>query len=325
MTFHVLLGSLLLFSSFSKVNGQTLPSAQNAQPAEVNVKTNASAKVAPASPAASPANPVTATANPFFLGIPVAPQTLVPVVQQNKKTKPPQKLPLGLPTLGGSPPFSSTPTPTSTFSPSGGSVEECGGGFQVADAYKQAMKFRSQCSLANRASSQKIAINDYSGSTTPTMFIFSATGQCLYKTLITYGNGGGTGKPEPCSDNNSHMTPPGFHLTAKHLGGATYSVDKSLLMVGLEGQGSAVRNILIHPAESPGTASSWGCSGVGNIQKIKSILGEGALVYNYFGNTQTPSNCGSSAGMSHSTACQLDRSSPNIPASSNASDNDTAK
>jgi hypothetical protein len=215
---------------------------------------------------------------------------------------------------GGSAGGSNNPN-TSSNVVSTSKLEECGHTPQsVETARTEAMTYRSQCRLADRGDNQKIVINDYSGGT-PTMYIFDTHGNCIAKTAVTYGNGAGHGAPQPCASDSSHLTPPGFHLTAYH-NGAKYGADDSLLMVGLEGQNSASRSILIHPAAQPGTASSWGCSGVGYncARTIQQLLGTGALVYNYFGSKPLAPGCGSSAGMSHSTSCQLDRSAPSIPA-----------
>lgn len=199
-----------------------------------------------------------------------------------------------------------------------GVMEKCGGvPSNVRSALNEAMSFRSSCALAQRGNNQKIAINDYSGNGTPHMYIFDLEGNCYGKTAVTYGNGAGPTKPQPCNDNGSHLTPAGFHLTARH-DGARYNASNSVGLVGLEGQNSRQRGVIIHMARAPGTASSWGCTGVGSqaFNAVKTTLGEGSLVYNYFGNSQGPASCRNKNGLpgKHSS-CRLD-ANVSIPAQS---------
>jgi hypothetical protein len=101
-----------------------------------------------------------------------------------------------------------------------------------------------------------------------------------------------------CSTKSSKKTPPGFHITAPHTGGTAYSEAESIGLAGLSGQKSLeARGILIHKAEQPGTASSWGCTGVANdkFDEIKKMLGYGSLVHNFFGKPPKL-NCDSQAG-----------------------------
>ena len=120
------------------------------------------------------------------------------------------------------------------------------------------------------------------------------------KTVVSYGNGYGKGaaKPLPCSENEDHLTPPGMHITAHHAG-AKYGPSQSLILLGLEGQTPAKRAILIHTAGSVGAATSWGCTGVANgiFPAVQEKIGEGSLVYNYFGSTSLAPGCNTSAGM----------------------------
>ncbi len=207
--------------------------------------------------------------------------------------------------------------------PGSGKMEHCGpmnGPTQVKSALMEAKEFMNKCSLARRGPSQKIAINDYSGGSTPMMYIFDLEGNCLGKTAISYGNGKGKVKPLPCSDDGEHLTPAGFHLTSYH-NGAKYSAPSAIGMVGLEGQNSVGRGIIIHPAKSPGTASSWGCSGVGfdAFNAVKTTLGEGSLVYNFFGQTTGPSSCQNNAGLTgQHKFCRMDGGGNPVPSSSTA-------
>jgi hypothetical protein len=203
-----------------------------------------------------------------------------------------------------------------------GKMEQCGAQTppQVKAAFDEAIAYRASCGAAQRGTQQKIAINDYSSqSNPPSMYIFDLQGNCLGKTAVTYGNGAGRVKPQPCHINGSHLTPAGFHLTAYHDGGK-YGANNALGLVGLEGQNSVGRGVIIHPAKSPGTASSWGCSGVGfdAFNAVKSTLGFGSLVYNYFGNTGAPNRCPGTPGLTgHHNRCQMDGGS-RVPASSTA-------
>jgi hypothetical protein len=180
----------------------------------------------------------------------------------------------------------------------------------IRGALSQAKNFKNTCRAADRGPNQPIAINDYTcigRVARPTMYIF--VGDKCYRTAVSYGNGGGRGCPLPCNDDGDHMTPAGFHLTGTHSGGASGKYDdrNSLLMVGLENQGSGGRGILIHAARSPGTASSWGCSGVKCYSDVRAKLGKGALVYNFFGATPAPSGCSKREGLARPpSACQLE-------------------
>jgi hypothetical protein len=207
--------------------------------------------------------------------------------------------------------------------PGSGKMEHCGntnGPTQVQSALREAKEFLNKCSLARRGNNQKIAINDYSGGSTPMMYIFDLDGNCLGRTAVSYGNGAGKVKPQPCSDNGAHLTPAGFHLTSTH-NGAKYSGDRAIGLIGLEGQNSVARGVIIHPAKSPGTASSWGCSGVGYeaFNAVKSTLGEGSLVYNFFGQATGPSSCRNNPGLTgQHNFCRMDRGGNPVPSLSNA-------
>lgn len=199
-----------------------------------------------------------------------------------------------------------------------GIMEECGDAPGSAkEAFETAKSFRDTCSLANRGASQKIAVTDYSGVRMPYMYIFDLNGKCLGKTAASYGNGAGPVKPQPCNDDGSHLTPPGMFLTSEH-NGASYNSSNSLGLTGLEGQGSRGRGVLIHPAGAPGTASSWGCTGVGYnaFNAVKKSLGYGALVYNFFGNTTGPNSCRNKNGLARSRPCRLDPGAVSIPSES---------
>lgn len=206
-----------------------------------------------------------------------------------------------------------------------GKMEHCGAETpaQVKAAFDEATAFRASCGAAQRGTQQKIAINDYSSkSQPPTMYIFDLQGNCLGKTAVSYGNGGGVGKvPIACNTDGSHMTPAGFHLTSYHDGNGKYNPTNSVGLIGLEGQQSAKRGVIIHIAKRPGTASSWGCSGVGAeaFGAVKSTLGFGSLVYNYFGST---SGCGNNKGLpglpGNHNRCQMDSGGARVPASSTA-------
>jgi hypothetical protein len=223
----------------------------------------------------------------------------------------------------------STATPGNAYVTKG-AMESCSPGpvpEKVWSAFKEAQEFRNSCGLANKGDKQKIVINDYScDSKTPAMWIFDTKGNCIAKTAITFGagvggNGAAGGCPQACSDDGEHATPPGFHLTGYHpqSGTTDYGPDNSMEMVGLEGQRSSgsTRGILIHKAARPGSPSSWGCTGVcyDCYDKVKALLGFGALVYNYFGEPpHRTSSCNSSAGFSHGASCSLDRGAPEIGA-----------
>ena len=195
-----------------------------------------------------------------------------------------------------------------------GKMEDCGSlPGSVKDALQEALDYRNGAckGLFERlGSDKKIAINDYSKSGTPYMYIFTSEGKCLKKTAVTYGNGQVSSRPVPCSDGNKkHMTPPGFHLTEPHIGQSDYNCSNSLGLTSLEGQGSTERGVLIHEAANPGTASSWGCSGVGEdvFKSVQKELGYGSLVFNYFGDTPKGNNCVSNAGMGHvHMKCQVE-------------------
>jgi hypothetical protein len=214
--------------------------------------------------------------------------------------------------------------------PGSGKLEACGlisQASQVAKARDEAIKFRNECAIAQRGDNQKIAVNDFSSGNTPYMYIFNVKGECLYKTAVSYGNGAGPVRPLPCSRDGSKLTPPGMHITAPHRNGTTYNEGNSTLMVGLEGQQSAGRGILVHYAQSPGTASSWGCSGVGPYDQVRKVLGYGSLVYNYFGDTPLAPGCGNGAGMGppKPASCRMDAAATPVPTFSTSESPGTVK
>lgn len=195
-------------------------------------------------------------------------------------------------------------------------LENCGTPpANVQTAISETLSYRQSCNVANRGDSQKIVINDYSGSSGG-MYIFDSSGACLFKTAVTYG-GGGTANmdpPKPCSEGSSNFTPPGYHLTGKNTNdGAKYNSSNSLRMYSLQGQGSSGRGVLIHSAAQPGTGTSLGCSGVGCFSKVMQILGSGALVNNYFGDKGAAPGCNNSAGMHGDTKCELEGGNAAIP------------
>lgn len=203
-----------------------------------------------------------------------------------------------------------------------GVMESCGEPpADTRKAYDDAIKFRDKCGHANRGSTQKIAVNDYSGGRMPYMYIFDLNGTCLGKTAVAYGNGAGKVVPQPCNDDGSHLTPPGFFVTSKH-NGASYNEFNSLGLTGLGGQGAKGRGVVIHPSEAPGTATTWGCSGVGYaaFRAVQKTLGYGALVYNFFGDTSGPRSCRNKVGLDTANhACRLDPGAVSIPAESTGS------
>ncbi|MGE4130208.1 MAG: hypothetical protein AB7F86_01145 [Bdellovibrionales bacterium] len=200
-----------------------------------------------------------------------------------------------------------------------GVMEACGTPpAAVMEQFEMIKKFRAACVLAQRGDNQKIAVNDFSSSNTKEasyMYIMDKDGKCLGKTMVAFGNGAG-GARVGCGDANSHLTPPGCHLTAVHNGSNKYNASNSLKMVGLQGQGSTGRGILIHATRAPGTSSTWGCAGVGYdaFKAVQQTLGYGALVCNFFQANQLASGCGNRRGLSlMENACQLDADSPSIP------------
>jgi hypothetical protein len=224
---------------------------------------------------------------------------------------------------GGNTGLSGGSKPTTSMSNylSSGTMSSCSANGSVPPsvmaAYHEAQEFRDRCAPAQRGANQKIAISDFSNMV-PTMWIFDSNGNCLKKTAITYGNGNGRGQPQACSDDGEHLTPPGFHLTCMHSGpkyatatSPGYVQNDALGECSLEGQGSVGRGVVIHRAQAPGTASSFGCSGVCEacFDEVKATLGLGALVYNYFGNSFDPS-CRNKGGQSHSTRCSFEGENP---------------
>lgn len=174
----------------------------------------------------------------------------------------------------------------------------------VQEALEETRKFMMSCSTAQIGDDKHILINDYSGqSMPPKMYVFTKTGNCIREMEITWGvgqSGSGTanGKPAACSEKSTQQTPPGYHITAKHAGGERYNENNSIGLAALSGQKSlGDRGILIHGAEQPGTASSWGCTGVPNdkFDDLKKLVGYGSLVNNYFGKPANI-NCGNKAG-----------------------------
>lgn len=150
-------------------------------------------------------------------------------------------------------------------------------------------------------SSELLAINDYRGKV-GCMYIVDIEGNCKEATTSDYGQGSGSPPTPGCRD-GSHMTPAGFHVTGKHFGQERYDDSNSLIMIGLQGQSSHNRGILVHQGRCGGGAATWGCAGVGDYKLVRKLLGYGSLVYNYFGDQS--GNC---SGARRMTNCQLDRS-----------------
>jgi hypothetical protein len=189
---------------------------------------------------------------------------------------------------------------------------------KVQGAKYEAQKYRRDCGMLD--SNASFVVNDYSCEATgyaqtskPYMYIFDSRGNCMGKTAVSYGMGnvGRSECPKACADGSEHFTPPGFHYTVKH-DGARYDANESFLLVGLEGQNSAGRAILIHPKNQTGAANTYGCSGVSPtcISEVMALVGEGALVYNYFGSTQLPPSCNNKAGLDHTQPCRKDWRAP---------------
>lgn len=195
-----------------------------------------------------------------------------------------------------------------------GKLEPCGSvPAKVQTDLQTMMEFRKSCSAANKGSDQKFAINEYRNSLgTPTMYLFDSSGECKYKTSVSYGSGqirgSSEGGPKACATKNSHSTPPGMHLTVPHSGVREYNQSNSLGLAGLEDQGSNGRGILIHGSNSPGEGYSYGCSGVGKdcIGSVMSFLGYGALVFNSFDDDQSAPGCSSSAGLKRNGTCRAE-------------------
>jgi hypothetical protein len=156
-------------------------------------------------------------------------------------------------------------------------------GFKSLGPAIQASKeyFNSHMNMRSGTTS-KIAINDYR-SQVGCMYIIDMKDNSCYATTSSWGTGSNQGgSPTPGCGSGSQMTPAGFHVTSAHNGGK-YNNSNSLGMSDLQGQGSTGRGILIHQGSCNGGASTWGCAGVGDFTKVQSLLGQGSLVYNYFG------------------------------------------
>lgn len=185
----------------------------------------------------------------------------------------------------------------------------------VQTALQEIMSFKNSCRhLAGfDGSGKKIAINDYSGgSMPPRMYIFDASGKnCLKSVAIAYGGGGrGVSPPAPCSGDGQKLTPPGIHITATH-NGKRYAGANAIGMVGLSGQGSVGRGVIMHPKNSAGAPSTWGCTGISpsEFASVRQMLGEGSLVHNYFGYTNAPGYCSDKSGLQrppNGSACRPD-------------------
>lgn len=204
--------------------------------------------------------------------------------------------------------------------PSDANASIFGAPAEIESLKEKAEEFRKSCLQKNGLSGagDKILISDYS-STPPTMYVFVG-GSLKTSFPVSWGNGGSGGEgasaPKACNEKSSKLTPPGFHLTVPHTGGAAYSEQNSLGLAGLNGQRSHEnRGILIHAVEGSGQANTWGCSGLSmdDFYTIKNEIGYGALVYNHFGN-QT--DCDGKSLMPPDMTCQPEASARNQIASS---------
>jgi hypothetical protein len=140
----------------------------------------------------------------------------------------------------------------------------------------------------------KIIISDYTNSR-GMMYIFDEKGETCLKALpVDYGTGAGKdANPTPSCGAESKQTPAGFHVTDETHDSAKFPQPNSLGLVGLEGQGSLARGILLHGATGDGGAHTWGCSGVAKdeFQSIREMVGGGSLIYNYFGSDPKAPGC----------------------------------
>jgi hypothetical protein len=162
---------------------------------------------------------------------------------------------------------------------------------QAKKAFEKALAFSKSCKYAKLTADKKIAISDYSAKT-PTMYVFNQNGTCIDSMKIDWGRGPGANKSgdrsiTSCSSGGSYRVPAGMHKTTFH-DGATWPKEVSMGMAGLSGQNSYGRAVLIHPSRAGNNAGgpySIGCTGVplNKFQNLKSMLGYGSLVYNYFG------------------------------------------
>jgi|FLYM01.1.fsa_nt_gi hypothetical protein len=173
----------------------------------------------------------------------------------------------------------------------------------VRNAVTEALQFQRQCSQLSgfESSGKKIAINDYSGTTTPPrMYIFDSTGaNCLKSVPISYGGGGRrVAPPKHCAGSGQKFSPAGIHVTSNHFG-ARYSGSNAIGMVGMSGQGSVGRGVIMHPVKyQAGGPSTWGCTGMTpqDFAEVRDMLGTGSMVNNYFGSTGSAPGCKNSAG-----------------------------
>jgi hypothetical protein len=142
----------------------------------------------------------------------------------------------------------------------------------------------------------KIIISDYTNDR-GMMYIFDESGEkCLKALPVDYGTGAGKdAAPTASCESESKQTPAGFHVTDETHDSAKYPQPNSLGLVGLEGQKSLARGILLHGATGDGGAHTWGCSGVekSEFPNVRDLVGGGSLIYNYFGEkTKGASGCG---------------------------------
>lgn len=180
---------------------------------------------------------------------------------------------------------------------------------QVQAAFKESVAFsNSGCGPAKLAPGKYIAVNDYSRQNgyAPAMYIFDQNGKCVKSVPVSWGvpasgrspsNYDMSKKIPACSTDGSNLTPPGFHLTTKHDGGK-YDSSNSVGLAGLCGQPSSDRGVVIHAAHGvAGRYRTQGCPAVpeGDLRQIMNFLGEGSLVYNYFGPNPLK-DCSSDAG-----------------------------
>ena len=190
----------------------------------------------------------------------------------------------------------------------GDSPCKCENAGTITEAIKEAQDFLALCVAQGtiRAPNRLMAINDYRGRRGCMYLIDVKTGKCEYATTSAYGTGSGA-PPEPGCGNGSRMTPAGFHVTRPH-NGARYDSSNSLGLVGLQGQDSVSRGVLIHQGKCSGGAATWGCAGVGNYPEVRRRLGsQGALVYNYFGG-----RVGNCSGARNKNSCRADNGSTTV-------------
>lgn len=149
-------------------------------------------------------------------------------------------------------------------------------------AAKEKMRgYLQRCGPNLRIPNGNVAIIDFSTSR-PVLYVLRQSDlSCVQAVHIGYGVGSHGNPPRAGNTPESHMSPPGFHITKVHNGSAYQEFNSIGIMgMGRDNSNTAGRGVILHPSNG----HTHGCIGIpwARFAEIKKQLGYGTVVYNYF-------------------------------------------